>query len=81
MTPAPDLHTELRATRRELQAARRALQAYDSRRVAQARPITRDDTARALSAVLQHTVPSATEEFRAECNRLARDLASAHIQL
>ena len=38
------------------------------------RPINREDTVRALSVVLQHELPVAHEEFRAECARLARDL-------
>jgi hypothetical protein len=68
---SPDLHAELRATRRELAAVRRALQ---DRRVARARPISSDDTVRALTAVLQHSTPPALEELRAERDRLARDL-------
>jgi hypothetical protein len=80
-TPAPDLHAELRATRRELAAARRALQEHAARRVAAGRPITREDTVRALSTVLQHSTPLALDELRAERDRLARDLASARVQL
>ena len=38
------------------------------------RPINREDTVRALSAVLQHELPVALEELRAERDRLARDL-------
>ena len=71
---APDLHAELRATRRELAAARRALQEHAARRVAVGRPINREDTVRALSAVLQHELPVALDELRAERDRLARDL-------
>jgi hypothetical protein len=81
MTSAPDLHAELCATRRELQAARRALQQHASQRVAHGRPITREDTVRALNAVLQHTTPRALDELRAERDRLARDLMSSQIQL
>ena len=68
---SPDLHAELRATRRELAAARRALQ---DRHVARARPISRDDTVRALTAVLQHSTSAALEDLRAERDRLARDV-------
>ena len=74
---APDLHAELRATRRELAAARRALQEHAARRVAVGRPINREDTVRALSAVLQHELPVALDELRAERDRLARDLGHA----
>jgi hypothetical protein len=68
---SPDLHAELRATRRELAAARRALQ---DRRTAQRRPISGYDTVHALSAVLQHSIPAALQELRTERDRLARDL-------
>jgi hypothetical protein len=69
---------ELRATRRELAAARRALQ---ERRTAASRHISREDTVRALGAVLQQMLPCALDELRAERDRLARDLASARVQL
>jgi hypothetical protein len=75
MTPTPDLHAELRATRRELAAAHRALHEHAARRVAVGRPITREDTVRALGVVLQHSTPRALDEARAERDRLARDLA------
>ena len=38
------------------------------------RPVSREDTVRALSAVLQHELPVALDELRAERDRLARDL-------
>ena len=38
------------------------------------RPINREDTVRALSTVLQHELPVALDELRAERDRLARDL-------
>jgi hypothetical protein len=41
----------------------------------------REDTVRALSVVLQHSTPRALEDLRAERDRLARDLASARVQL
>jgi hypothetical protein len=81
MTPAPDLDAERRATRRELVAASRALHEHSARRVAVTRPITREDTVRVLSTVVQHTLPCALDELRAERDRLARDLASARVQL
>jgi hypothetical protein len=80
-TPAPDLHAELRATRRELAAARRALQEHAARRVAVGRPITREDTVRALSTLLQHLLPPALEDLRAERDRLVRDLGHARAQV
>ena len=68
---APDLEAQLIATRRELAAVRLALL---GRRVAQSRPASSFDTVRALSAVLQHTIPLALNELRAERDRLVRDL-------
>ena len=68
---APDLQAQLIATRRELAAVRLALL---GRRVAQSRPATSCDTVRALSAVLNHTIPAALRELRAERDRLVRDL-------
>ena len=73
-----DLQSELRATRRELAAARRALQ---ERRVARGRPQSTYDTVQALSTVLQHSIPEALSELRAERDRLTRDLGHAHTQL
>ena len=86
MTPSPsppDLYAELRATRRELQAARRALQLHAVQRVAQRAPraMTREDTVRALSAVLQHSIPGALEELRAERDVMERDLGSVQARL
>jgi len=75
---AHDLHAELHATRRELAAARRALQEHTARRVAVGRPIKREDTVRALATVLQHELPVALDELRAERDRLARDLGHVH---
>ena len=45
------------------------------------RPIKREDTVRALSAVLQHELPVALEELSAERDRLARDLGLAQALL
>ena len=73
MSP-PDLRAELLATRRELAAVRRALL---DRQAARRRPVHSCDTARALAVVLQHSTAAALEEFRAERDRLARDLASS----
>ncbi len=42
------------------------------------RPINREDTVRALGAVLQHEMPAALDELRAERDRLARDLGHVH---
>ena len=77
MSSPPDLLAELRATRRELAAARRAL----NERVARGRPISRDDTVRALTAVLQHSTPAALSELRAERDRLAQELAQSRTLL
>jgi hypothetical protein len=74
MTPPPDLHAQLLATRRELAAVRRALL---DRQAARRRPVHSCDTARALAVVLQHSTAAALEELRAERDRLARDLASS----
>jgi hypothetical protein len=73
MPTVSELQMQLRTTRRELTAARLALLA---RRVAQERPQSSEDTVRALSVVLQHGIPSALSELRAERDRLARDLGS-----
>jgi hypothetical protein len=43
--------------------------------------MTREDTVRALSTVLQHTTPQALDELRAERDRLARELISARGEL
>ena len=78
MSPDSDLRTQLNATRRELAAVRRALQ---ERQEARRRPQSTYDTVRALSAVLQHSVPAALEELRAERDRLVRDLGHTQTQL
>ena len=85
MPTVPELRRQLRATRRELTAVRLALLA---RRVAQRRPQSSEDTVRALSVELQHGLPSALSELRAERDRLvgelgclARDLASTRTLL
>jgi hypothetical protein len=76
---SPDsLHAQLLATRRELAAVRRALQ---ERQAARRQPHSTYDTVRALSAVLQHSVPEALSELRAERDRLVRDLGHAQAQL
>ena len=74
----PDLQSQLLATRRELAAVRRALQ---EQRAARRRPQTTYDTVQALSGVLQHSIPAALEELRAERDRLTRDLGHARTQL
>jgi hypothetical protein len=74
----PDLQSQLTATRRELAAVRRALQ---ERMVVRRAPHSSYDTVRALSAVLQHSIPEALLELRAERDRLARDLGYAQTQL
>jgi hypothetical protein len=71
-------HRELTATRRELAIARRALQ---ERRVVRRVPHSTCDTVRALSVVLQHSIPAALLELRAERDRLVRDLGYAQRQL
>jgi hypothetical protein len=53
------IEEELRQTRRELQAARRALQ---ERRYAQTTPISPEIIIKALSAVINHSVPPALAE-------------------
>jgi hypothetical protein len=78
MHPVPDLQTQLLATRRELAAVRRALQ---ERRVVRRLPHSSYDTVQALSVVLQHSIPEALLELRAERDRLARDLGHARTQL
>ena len=78
MSPDSDLRTQLNATRRELAAVRRALQ---ERQEARRRPQSTYDTVRALSAVLQHSIPAALSELRAERDRLVRDLGYTQAQL
>ena len=78
MPSVSELQAELRTARRELATARRALQ---NRRVALGRPQSSEDTVRALSVVLQHGVPAAIEDLRAERDRLTRDLGHASTQL
>jgi hypothetical protein len=78
MTPVSDLQAQLLATRRELAAVRRALQ---ERRVVRTVPHTSYDTVQALSVVLQHSIPEALLELRAERDRLVRDLGHAQTQL
>jgi hypothetical protein len=80
-SPAPDLYAELRATRRELQAARRALQLRAVQCARTSGVITREDTVRALSVVLQHTTPPALEDLRAERDAMARDLGFVQARL
>ena len=55
--------------------------AASSRRVARGRPQSSYDTVQALSAVLQHSIPAALLELRAERDRLARDLGYTRTQL
>jgi hypothetical protein len=74
----PDLQSQLLATRRELAAVRRALQ---ERRVVRRVPHSSYDTVQALSVVLQHSIPAALLELRAERDRLVRDLGHAQTQL
>jgi hypothetical protein len=74
MPPVSDLESQLLATRRELAAVRRALQ---ERRVVRRVPHSSYDTVRALSVVLQHSIPEALLELRAERHRLTRDLSSS----
>ncbi len=75
---SPDLQAQLLATRRELAAVRRALQ---ERRAARRVPHSSYDTVQALSVVLQHSIPQALLELRAERDRLVRDLGHARTQL
>ncbi len=78
MPPVSDLESQLLATRRELAAVRRALQ---ERRVVRRLPHSSYDTVRALSVVLQHSIPEALLELRAERDRLVRDLGHTQAQL
>jgi hypothetical protein len=78
MPPVSDLESQLLATRRELAAVRRALQ---ERRVVRRVPHSSYDTVQALSVVLQHTIPEALLELRAERDRLVRDLGHTQAQL
>jgi hypothetical protein len=75
---SPDLQAQLIATRRELAAVRRVLQ---ERRVVRRLPHSSYDTVQALSVVLQHSIPEALLELRAERDRLTRDLGHARTQL
>ena len=43
--------------------------------------MTREDTVRALSVVLQHTTPPALEDLRAERDAMERDLGSVQARL
>jgi hypothetical protein len=78
MTPVSDLQSQLIATRRELAAVRRALH---ERRMVRRAPHTTYDTVQALSVVLQHSIPEALLELRAERDRLVRDLGHAQTQM
>ena len=78
MPSVSDLQSQLLATRRELAAVRRALQ---ERRVVHRAPHSSYDTVQALSVVLQHAIPAALLELRAERDRLVRDLGHARTQL
>jgi hypothetical protein len=78
MSSVSDLQTQLLATRRELAAVRRALQ---ERRVVRRVPHSSYDTVQALSVVLQHSIPEALLELRAERDRLVRDLGHARTLL
>ena len=78
MTPVSDLESQLLATRRELAAVRRALQ---ERRVVRRLPHSSYDTVQALSVVLQHSIPEALLELKAERDRFARDLGHTQAQL
>ena len=78
MPPVSDLESQLLATRRELAAVRRALQ---ERRVVRRLPHSSYDTVQALSVVLQHSIPEALLELRAERDRLVRDLGHTQTQL
>jgi hypothetical protein len=77
MSSVSELQSQLLATRRELAAVRRALQ---ERLVVRRRPQSSYDTVQALSVVLQHTIPAALQELRAERDRLVRDLGSSELR-
>ena len=78
MCDSTALQEELRRTRFELQAARRALQ---ERRYARSQPISSEITVRALTAVLQHSVPPALAEAQRDRARLVEALRIARAQL
>jgi hypothetical protein len=67
-----DLQEELRKTRRELQAARR---------YGRSLPLTSELTVAAMTAVLNHTVPSAQAEAQRDPKRLAEQLRIARAQV
>ena len=79
-----DLQEELRKTRLELQAARRALLEHRSqreRRYAQGKPITSEIAVRALTTVLQHSVPPALAAAQRDRERLAEMLRFTRAQV
>jgi hypothetical protein len=73
-TGQSDLQEELRKTRLELRAARRALLERSERRYAQGKPITPEITVRALTTVLQHSIPQALAAAQRDRARLAEQL-------
>jgi hypothetical protein len=77
MSSISDLQSQLLATRRQLAAARRALL---ERRVTRRLPHSSYDTVQALSIVLQHSIPEALLELRAERDRLIRNLGTSQLR-
>ena len=72
------LQRELREVKRELAVARRALQ---DKQAARGRPIGPEGTVKALSAVLDHSVPGALVEAQRDRERIAEALRQTQERL
>ena len=72
------LQRELREVKRELAAARRVLQ---DQQAARGRPIGPEGTVKALSAVLDHSVPGALADLQRDRERLAEELRQTQASL
>lgn len=72
------LQRELREVKRELAVARRALQ---DQQAARGRPIGPEGTVKALSAVLDHSVPGALVEAQRDRERIAEALRQTQERL
>jgi hypothetical protein len=69
---------ELRDAERELASARRALQ---EQRAAKGRPIGPEDTVRALTTVINHSVPDALADLQRDRERFAEELRQTQERL
>jgi hypothetical protein len=72
-----ELQRELREAKRELAAAR----ALQEQRAARGQPIGPEGTVRALSAVLNHSVPQALADMQKDRERLAEELRQTQARL